>query len=208
MIVIQRQVLYFDLELISDCRLLENIANSPSFQQRMQELIANNSGNTEIAYYGRNDNNDDMNYADDDRFESNEGEQEIVTSTPQDPIDSYIHNHFNNGHGTSSIFSPGDLFTLYTLYSQGRITNVNDFVMIVTSPSNSNSPDDDTVYAITISSENDFAEASSLLLSNLYFAENMFNKAGLKANVDPVIAERQMTQIIKDNEMGLNLFRG
>ncbi|MFC4636369.1 hypothetical protein ACFO3O_20855 [Dokdonia ponticola] len=198
----------FDLGLNRDCRKLENLGNSPSFQQRMQELIANNSGNTEIAYYGRNDDNDNMNYSDMDRFESQEGKKEINAPTPQDPVDSYIHNHFNDGNGTLSIFSPGDFYALYTLYSQGRIANTSDFVMVMTSPGISNSPDDDTLYAITFSSENDFAETGSFLLSNLDITENIFRKSGLLANVDPEIAERQMTQIFKDNNLGLTLFRG
>lgn len=200
----------FDIELIRDCRLLENLADSPSFQQRMQELVANNSGNTEIGYYGRNNNNGDMNYPNDDenRFESEVGKREIIIPTPQDLIDSYIHNHFNNGEGALSVFSPGDLFTLYTLLSLGRIADADDFVMVMTSPGISNSPDDDTLYAITISSVSDFLENGANSLISLDLAENLLYFAGLRSGVAPIIAEKRLVSIINDNDLGLKLFRG
>ena len=74
-----------DLGLARDCNNLTDLANSPSFQQRMQELIANNSGNTEIGYYGRNDANDNMVYDANDRFESMPNAQEVKPNEPNTP---------------------------------------------------------------------------------------------------------------------------
>ena len=79
-----------EIGLNRDCNNLEDLANSASFHERMAELIANNSGNTEIGYWGYKNDQDQVNYPnnDIDRFESNPNVMHLDTSTPQDAIDS------------------------------------------------------------------------------------------------------------------------
>ena len=148
----------FDLGLAMDCNKLQNLSNSPSYQQRMAELIANNSGNTEKGYYGRNDSNGNMVYNSSDGFEGEPDSGEIQQPLPSSPVDSYIHNHsfYINIDGETEkplpFFSGADLYTLYILFEGGYVNDPSDFVMVVTTPGqNISDSSDDTLYAIIIS---------------------------------------------------------
>ncbi|WP_405203359.1 hypothetical protein [Dokdonia sp. LLG6352-1] len=204
-------VILLDVEFLSDCNLLGNLSDSPSYQQRIQELIDNNTGNTEIAYWGNNDNNGVTNFSDDDRFESIEGQNGIQNPPiPQDPIESFIHNHFNNGtNGVIPVFSPADLGTLYNLMINGRISDTDDFTMVMTSPGQSISdPSDDTLYAITITNSEDFLNFGASVFSNIDFTDAYFYGKGLRQNADTAAIERQMLEIFKENDIGLRMHRG
>ena len=45
---------------------------------------------------------------------------------PNTKVDSFIHNHFNNGNGTLSVFSGSDLYSLYELYINDKIKDLAD----------------------------------------------------------------------------------
>jgi len=190
------------VELVRNCRLLDDLSNSPSFALRMQELIDNTTGNTERGYWGRNNTDGEMEYDTSDRFEGVPGVREITLNLPTSPIDSYIHNHFNNGLGSFSIFSGGDLFTLFTLFDNGFISDVDNFVMVVATPHN-------TVYAITISDADDFQNFGNLFLGNIDTIENMYVfPFGIDPNISNELNEFRLTRLLENQKLGLRLYRG
>ncbi|MGY0393552.1 hypothetical protein ACW5R3_13470 [Bizionia sp. KMM 8389] len=155
--------------LISDCNVLNDLSASPDFPTRMQDLIANVTGNTEIAYYGETNSNDVTSFPNDSnhRFESLPNAGAVVDfPLPVSVINAIIQNHFNDGTGSYSIFSPQDLASFFSLYSNSTgsslIQDLDNFVAIVLTPGETASPDDDTVYALTISSTIDFTAVADL----------------------------------------------
>ena len=63
--------------LRSDCNKLENLSNSQDYQTRMQELITATTGNTEVGYWGFNQDETEMIYHQNNRFESEPDQNEI-----------------------------------------------------------------------------------------------------------------------------------
>jgi hypothetical protein len=207
------------LELMSDCNVLENLSNSPSFDQRMQELINNVNGNTEIGYWGRNDSNNNAVFDTNDRFQSQPNQMQLSPALPSQSIDSYIHNHSfttsidANGqtisHKPFATFSPADFYTLFLLFSNNLVTDPDNFVMVMSSPGQSiNNPDDDTVYAVTINNPNDFTTFGALYLWDLDVAENFFSRVGLNPASATTMQEKKLAEILKDNNLGMTLYRG
>lgn len=190
-----------------DCILLTNLSNSEDFQNKMEELLDNNDGETEIGYWGREDEDDNATYSNDDRFESEPGSRELNPLLPSGTIDSYIHNHFNDGNGSLPTFSPADVYTLGLL--RPSMSHQPDFVAVMTAPGdNVNSADDDTVYAIIINNTSDFSTFANTILSNLDFAESFFYEEGLRQGASSDIVERQMVEILQENDSGLRIYRG
>ena len=205
-----------EIGLNRDCNNLEDLANSASFHERMAELIANNSGNTEIGYWGYKNDQDQVNYPnnDIDRFESNPNVMHLDPSTPQDPIDSYIHNHFNgvwpNGtpRKTLPVPSGADLSTLYNLNRTGRIKKLNEFVMVMTAPGDTSSPDDDTVYAITISNTVQFNTLTPVLGESPEIIDLNFAEYEVNNEYSSALNEKNLANLLKDKNYGLTLYRG
>ncbi|TXD80794.1 hypothetical protein ESY86_19985 [Subsaximicrobium wynnwilliamsii] len=197
-------------ELISDCNLLENLSLSADFATKMQELINNTTGNTEIAYFGSTDDNDDTTFPD--RVESQPDQRGVNVSISSNvPVDVFIHNHFNNGLGSLSVFSGSDLYTLYQLYTNGNISDVDEYVMVVATPgSNASSTDDDTVYAITINDLNSFAEFGSKFLIDDFLIDALYQNIGNKidTNISINLNEERFAKLLKDFSSGLTLHRG
>lgn len=169
----------------------------------MKELITATSGNKEIMYWGRNDNNQNMNYNDSDRNEGEVNQRKIKVDLPNTPVDSYIHNHFNNGQGTYSVFSGGDLFVLYKLAENNKINNLDDFVMIVTTPHG-------TLYALTIHNKTQFKKLVPILSVDEQFIEFKYRKSGnlISPSISNDLNEKRLVQLFKDQNMGLTLHRG
>ncbi len=205
-----------EIGLNRDCNNLEDLANSASFHERMAELIANNSGNTEIGYWGYKNDQDQVNYPnnDIDRFESNPNVMHLDPSTPQDAIDSYIHNHFNgvwpNGtpRKTLPVPSGADLSTLYNLNRTGRIKKLNEFVMVMTAPGDTSSPDDDTVYAITISNTVQFNTLTPVLGESPEIIDLNFAEYEVNNEYSSALNEKNLANLLKDKNYGLTLYRG
>lgn len=195
---------------LNDCEKLSNLANSASFQLRMQELIENTTGNTEIVYYGRiNNSNGHTTYDGSDRYESNPDIVGVDIPNPTSSVDSYIHNHFNNGTGCLSVFSGSDLYSVYQLYINEKINDLKSFTLVVTSPGNSLSSDeDDTVYAITIDNETDFIEFGAFYLSDYLLADAFFANNGIKPFISNNLNEERLSRLLKEKNIGMKLFRG
>ncbi|MFC4634787.1 hypothetical protein ACFO3O_12770 [Dokdonia ponticola] len=210
----ENEIIIFDLEFISDCRLLENLANSASFQVRMEELIANNSGNTEIVFFGETSDDDNTNYPDEDRFESNPNELGIELTPPNSGTDSYIHNHFNltnpNGNVFRAlpVFSGSDLYTIFNLNNNGLINDLNSFVAVVTTPGLTNDPNDDTIYALTISNSNDFIDVSGSLGITPVIIDQDIALKGINRNISSNLNELRLAELFKERNYGMTLFRG
>ncbi len=194
-----------------DCSLLEDLSNSGSFQERMQELLAQTTNNTEVGYWGIVT-DDSMLYHDNYRFEGKPGVVGVDTFLPPAPVDSFIHNHFNNGNGTLSVFSGSDLYTVYQLFINGYINDLDDFVMVVATPGdNVNSPDDDTVYAITINSETDFAAFGSVFLNQAEAVDRIIYgtpEEPIHHNISSALNEERLARAFKNNNTGMTLYRG
>lgn len=189
------------------CNQLQQIANNGNWTNRMQELRTATTGNTEILYYGNIGNDGNMDYSSGDRIESdNPGEHGIPNHTISNPTDSFIHNHFQGG---LPVFSPGDLYSLWTLYDNNLINNADTFVMYLTTTGNSNSTtNDDTLYALTISDINDFLENGAIFLNNETSIDTFFYEKGISTNISADLNEKRLLEIIKDLDLGLNLYRG
>jgi hypothetical protein len=190
------------------CNQLQQIANNGNWTNRMQELRTATTGNTEILYYGNIGDDGNMNYSSGDRIESdNPGEHSIPNHTISNPTDSFIHNHFQGG---LPVFSPGDLYSLWTLYDNNLISNADTFVMYLTTTGNSNATtDDDTLYALTISNVNAFLAKAPIFLSDedalsLLFRDKYFINPIISANIN----EQKFLFALKDMDLGLTLYKG
>ncbi len=214
-------VLDEDDVLISKCKKLKKLSESSSFQQRMQELINNTSGNTEINYWGRNDNLNNMNYADSDRSESAENAREIKPNPPISSVDSYIHNHSfvtvinQSGQPVTykpfPVFSGADLYTVSNMYVNGLINDLSDFIIVVATPGqNINSTDDDTVYAITITNTQQFINLANALAVTPLLIDNFYNDPNnlISTSISTSVNEERLARLFKDKKMGMQLFRG
>ena len=214
-------VLGEDEILFNKCKKLKKLAQSANFQLRMQELINNTSGNTEINYWGRNDNFNNMNYADSDRSESAENAREIKPDPPTSPVDSFIHNHSfvtvpnENGQPETykpfPVFSGADLYTVSNMYVNGLINDLSDFIIVVATPGqNINSTDDDTVYAITISNTQQFINLANALAQTPLLIDNFYNDPNnlISTSISTSVNEEHLARLFKDNKMGMQLFRG
>ncbi len=196
-------------ELISDCNDLSNLSGSASFQQRMQELITNTTGNTEIGYWGRTDSNGKTTYAAGDKFQSQPNVREIRPTPPTSPINSFIHNHFNNGAGSLQVFSPGDLYTVYNMYVNGLIADLDNFVMVIATPGNSVSdPNDDTVYAITVSNTTEFINLANILAVTPHLINRSYGAMGINQSISTSLNEERLARLFKESKIGLTLYRG
>ncbi|MBL7559035.1 hypothetical protein JAO71_04390 [Olleya sp. YSTF-M6] len=196
-------------DVITDCNLLENLSASPDFANKMQELINNTSGNTEITYFGNTDENGTTSLPI--RVESEEGVRGIdigVNSTEQ--IDVFMHNHFNNGQGSLSVFSGSDLFTLYQLYLNGNITDVDNYVMLVATPGGSGANDEETVYAITINNESSFSQFGANFLHEYNLIDLIYDSKGNKIspNISNSLNEERFTKLLNTFNSGLTIFKG
>ncbi|WP_283637546.1 hypothetical protein [Aquaticitalea lipolytica] len=194
------------------CNKLSKVSNSPSFQLRMQELIANTVNNTEIFYYGRHLNNGNMDYSANDRYEGQPNFVGVDVPLPNTKVDSFIHNHFNNGNGTLSVFSGSDLYSLYELYINDKIKDLSKFVMVVTTPGNNiSSTDDDTVYAITINNSLEFATFGTKFLTDPLIVDVLlYNDRDNKIdkNISNELNEERFVRMLQKNSSGMSVYRG
>jgi len=198
-----------DDDFISDCNLLENLSTSPDFINKMQELINNTSGNTEIGYFGSTDSNGDTTLPV--RVESPEnvrGFDTTIYSTEQ--VDVFMHNHFNNGQGSLYVFSGSDLYTLYQLYLNGNITDTNNFVMLVATPGGSGVNDEETLYAITIKNETSFVTFGANFLHDFFLIDNLYNNDTnlISPNISNDLNEERFAKLLKTFNSGLTVFKG
>lgn len=198
--------------LASDCNKLADLSNSPTYQLRMQELIANTTGNTEILYYGKTYDNGNTIYNDQERYEGQPDVVGVDAPFPSSKIDSFIHNHFNNGNGTLSVFSGSDLYSLYQLYINNKIDDLSKFIMVVTTPGNNiASTEDDTVYAMTIANGTEFAAFGAKYLVDPIIVDNLLYDSQdnrIDKNISNSINEERFTRMLQSNNSGLNIYRG
>ena len=206
---------YIDnLELISDCNTLSDLSNSPDFTPRIQELFNSTTSNTEVSYYGETSSNtttfpNDANH----RFESTPSNgASINMPLPTTAINSVIHNHFNDGSGCFSIFSPEDLSSFFKLFSNvnniNYIDNLDNFTAEVVTPGPTSSPNDDTIYAITISSAADFTAVADLYSSNTQLIEEEYKIAGISPVIGNNLNEKRLAVLFKELKMGMTLYKG
>lgn len=132
---------------------------------------------------------------------------EIRPEHPTFPIDSYIHNHFtkidpDTGLVAKSlpVFSGGDLYTLFNLYNGELINDLSSFVMFVTTPGvNINSPDDDTLYAITVSNSVQFVNVADALGVTPLLIGNEYENYNIRLNINVLQNEKKLAEIFKEN---------
>ncbi|WP_283637548.1 hypothetical protein [Aquaticitalea lipolytica] len=131
---------------------------------------------------------------------------------PNTKVDSFIHNHFNNGNGTLSVFSGSDLYSLYELYINDKIKDLSKFVMVVTTPGNNiSSTDDDTLYAITINNGTEFAAFGEKYLTDPNIVDIILynNKRNyISSNISNELNEERFVRMLQKNNSGMSVYRG
>lgn len=188
------------------CNQLQDIAVNGNFSDRMQELINNTSGNTEILYYGIRDGNDEMDYSNQNRIESSANVHGIPGHSLNNSIDSAMHNHFL---GDLPIFSSGDLNSLWVWFDGSAIVNTNTFIMYVATTGLSNSTtDDDTLYALVISDVAKFQTKGALYLRDEVLLASYFYEKGIVQNIAVDLNEKRFLEFITDKKLGLTLYKG
>jgi hypothetical protein len=200
-----------DEELVSlrnDCNKLEALSSSPDFQNKMEEILAGTSGSTEIGYYGRKNEDGEIEYLAEDRHESDPDNVEIATDPPATAIDSDIHNHFNDGLGSLSVFSGADLYTTHQLFYYDLIENNNQYIKVLATPGDNISPDDDTVYALKIKGGANFNDFGLNYLNDPLIADVYFKEKGIVANNSTAQQEKLLVELLNELDSGLVIYRG
>lgn len=192
----------FDIEVISTkCQLTNKLKDDAGFRQRMTNLLQNSKNlNKETGYvvwkgaggYGY------------DYIEQSGSQAEIVFSTSK-VTSGLIHSHF--GPTTLSIFSPQDIRSIKQLLDGGRIGNLNNYFIGVTSYF-------DTAYLLVITDPSKFASfASSHLTGDGFtnFENNWQNK--LEMYLEQIYGiegaqERAFIDLMDDYNFGMTLFKG
>lgn len=109
------------------------------------------------------------------------------------------------------IFSGSDIQVLAYLYVNGLISNLNEFVMVVATPgSNVGSTDDDTLYAITVSSPQKFAAIAHILAIDPLVADSYYSDRNnpINQNISTALNEERLARVFKYKDLGLDLYRG
>lgn len=126
-------------------------------------------------------------------------------------LDGFIHNHFDKPNSLS-VFSPEDLYSLYTMLNSNHINNSRSFVYAL-------STSDGTNYALRIKSKAKFLSFAAVNLEGLQNGDNntlgyeysgngsILNSNGIKDTNSNALNERNFAKLLLLVNSGLELYR-
>ncbi len=145
------------------CDNFNDLENDQDFKDQM-ELLQNlaQTDNKETAYKMVADGDGGYNFS-----APIEGPENTLALGPVnipdgEVLEGFIHNHFDMA-GSLSVFSPGDLYSIYAMAKAGHLSD--SFVMVVTTS-------DNTMYAITIEDSASFIAFGDVNLEGLQIDDN------------------------------------
>lgn len=185
------------------CIKMNLLKNDVGFKQKLQDLKTaadNNYFETTIIIADNNNNTPTDNY----NYVSSNGNPNI----PQAPYLFYpgiskglLHNHYS---GLLSIFTVADLAGIYDIVKNPNVTADELTFALVTKAG--------TVYALTINDKNQFIAFGNKNLSNEYQKQYLISDLIKNYNVIETNSndtnEKGFQKMMKDYNMGINLFRG
>jgi hypothetical protein len=195
-----------DEMLISDCRVLNQLSQSPDFIAKMNELKTATLGDIEISYLGVTDGNGTTTFPSFYRDQGQPNSHEVPLVIPTGPINVMLHNHSTEStpNVTSNrslpVQSPSDLNAIYNFYENGHITNLDNFVSVLITP-------DQTVYALTINWPSDFQTNGEKFLKIIDVIERKYSNVILEGNAND-INETNFAKTLKKLNVGITLYRG
>ncbi len=183
---------------IDPCSGADSLANNAEFKLKLDSLKMKTSINKEFGYYYKNGTSNTINET---SIEGNFGELGIEFDKPLEPIDGFMHSHFNLPGRSLSIFSPGDLLTMASLYASDKMANPLTFTAAVVTA-------DGTQYLLKIEDLGRFSHFVENIATSLKAIEGEYNFSNIKNGNSINQNELGFTRFLRFVNSGLKLFKG
>ena len=181
------------------CEQMETLENDPVFIGKMNDLKSKTSLNYETGYVIKKE-GDKISYT----GIAGEADSLGINLSISGTIDGYMHTHYNDPEALST-FSGSDIRTIYELYQNGIIADINTFTISVVTAY-------DTAYSLKIESMEDFLNFSSNYLNNdanfKSFEQDYYDVFNLYKNWYGEVEAREKALLKTLEGSGMMLFKG
>ena len=176
------------------CDQINNLKNKTFFNNIMNNLRANATGNFEGAYAFKSDGTS--------QYAQGANGQHFVSMGITNPIDGYIHNHFAGG---DPMFSSGDIELLKVLFDNNKIIDLNTFTMGVTTAQG-------TEYLLKINDVSQFSAFMNMVGNSTQFnnwSNSYYSKASQYQTINQLsqIAAFEKAFLEEISGKGIQLFK-
>jgi hypothetical protein len=178
--------------IFSPCELMGNRTSDQNFINKLTYLQSNTNQNREVGFY----------YSDTEAGTSFSGVlmgmygvHALGFLSLSSPVDGIMHTHFTGG---LSVFSPQDLVSLFQMYQNGLINNVNTFSFQIVTASG-------TRYSIAIENEELFLLFGSAFLTDVNILSVYFFGLNITPSSSNSDNELSLLNLLEDNNSGLTL---